>query len=175
MSTKLYWVEGPWAGKLALAARPRGDDWLEDEIASWSREGVDTVFSLLTSEEENDLGLSNEARCVKAQGMQYVSLPIPDRDVPDSDTKVAKALEKVDADLSAGKNVVVHCRQGVGRSGLISAALLVMKGVTPDTAIKSLSAARGTSVPETAAQRRWIDHYAAILGGAKLAPSQSVR
>ena len=32
------------AGKLALAARPRGDDWLEDEIAGWRREGVDTVF-----------------------------------------------------------------------------------------------------------------------------------
>jgi protein-tyrosine phosphatase len=175
MPTKLYWAEGPWPGKLALAARPRGDDWLEDEIASWRREGVNTVFSLLTSEEENDLGLRNEARQVKAQGMQFISLPIPDRDVPDSDTKVAKALEKVDADLSAGKNVVVHCRQGVGRSGLISAALLVMKGFASEAAIQRLSAARGTSIPETAAQRRWIDQYAAILGGTKLAPSHTVR
>jgi len=175
MSTKLYWAEGPWLGKLALAARPRGDDWLEDEIASWRGEGVDTVFSLLTSEEENDLGLSNEARQVKARGMQFLSLPIPDRDVPDSDIQVAKTLEKVDADLSAGKNVVVHCRQGVGRSGLISAALFVMKGFTPEAAIKNLSASRGTSIPETAAQRRWIDHYAAILRGMKLAPSHTVR
>jgi protein-tyrosine phosphatase len=175
MSTKLYWAEGPWLGKLALAARPRGDDWLEDEIASWRREGVDTVFSLLTPEEENDLGLNNEARHVKAQGMQFASLPIPDREAPDSDTKVAKALQKVEADLSAGKNVVVHCRQGVGRSGLISAALLVMKGFTPEAAIKNLSASRGTSIPETAAQRRWIDHFATIFGGAKLAPSHTVR
>jgi protein-tyrosine phosphatase len=175
MSTKLYWAEGPWPGKLALAARPRGDDWLEDEIASWRREGVDTVFSLLTSEEENDLGLSNEARHVKAQGMQFVSFPIPDRDVPASDAKVAKALEKLDADLSAGKNVVVHCRQGVGRSGLISAALLVMKGFTPEAAIKRLSASRGASIPETAEQRRWIDHYAAILAGTKLAPLHTER
>src|SRR5580704_18435031 len=126
MSTKLYWAEGPWLGKLALAARPRGDDWLEDEIASWRREGIDTVFSLLTSEEAKDLGLEDEAKHVKARGMQFVSFPIPDRDLPDSDTKVARALERLDADLSAGRNVVIHCRQGVGRSGLISAALLVM-------------------------------------------------
>src|SRR5580700_6149511 len=102
MSTKLYWAEGPWPGKLAMAARPRGDDWLEDEIAGWRREGVDVVFSLLTSEEENSLGLSKEAREVKARGMQFVSFPIPDREVPHSDTKVAAALEKLDADLSSG-------------------------------------------------------------------------
>jgi protein-tyrosine phosphatase len=167
MSTKLYWADGPWPGKLALAARPRGGEWLEDEIASWRREGVDTVLSLLTPEEEGDLGLNNEAHHVKARGMQFVSFPIPDREVPDSDAKVAAALEKLDADLSSGRNVVVHCRQGIGRTGLIAACLLVMKGLNPEAAVKSLSAARGTSVPETAAQRRWIDHYATILAGTK--------
>jgi protein-tyrosine phosphatase len=167
MPTKLYWAEGPWPGKLALAARPRGDDWLADEIAGWRREGIDLVFSLLTSEEENDLGLSEEAREVNAQGMQFVSFPIPDREAPESDAKAAAALEKLDADLSAGKNVLVHCRQGVGRTGLIAAGLLVMKGLPPEAAVKSLSAARGVSIPETVAQRRWIDHYATILAGTK--------
>ena len=167
MSTKLYWVGGPWPGKLALAARPRGDDWLEDEIAGWRREGVDTVLSLLTSDEEKDLGLSNEARLVKARGMRFVAFPIPDREVPDSDTKAATAMEKLEADLSSGRNVVVHCRQGIGRSGLIAAGLLVMKGWTPEAAVKALSGARGVVIPETAAQRRWIDHYATVLAGAK--------
>ena len=167
MPTKLYWAEGPWLGKLALAARPRGDDWLEDEIASWRREGVDTVVSLLTSQEENDLGLNNEAHNVKARGMQFVSFPIPDREVPDSDTKVAAALEKLDADLASGKNVVVHCRQGIGRTGLIAAGLLGMKGLSPEAAVRSLGTARGVPVPETAEQRRWIDHYATVLTGTK--------
>lgn len=165
MSTKLYWADGRWPGRLALAARPRGDDWLEDEIADWRRQGVDTVASLLTAEEEKDFGLSAEERHVRAQGMRFVSFPIPDREVPDSDAKVAAALEKLDADLSSGKNVVVHCRQGIGRTGLMAAGLLIMKGLNPEAAIKRLTAARGTPVPETAAQRRWIDHYATILAG----------
>jgi hypothetical protein len=48
-ATNLYWVDGPWTGKLALAARPRGGDWLEDEIANWEREEVDAVLSLSLS------------------------------------------------------------------------------------------------------------------------------
>jgi hypothetical protein len=28
MNPKLYWVDGPWPGKLAISARPRGGGWL---------------------------------------------------------------------------------------------------------------------------------------------------
>ena len=58
MGTELHWVPGPWPGRLALAARPRGGDWLEDEMAAWKQSGVDTVFSLLTAAEEHDLDIA---------------------------------------------------------------------------------------------------------------------
>jgi protein-tyrosine phosphatase len=167
MGTRLYWVDGPWPGRLAVASRPRGGDWLEDEINSWRRAGVNAVLSLLTPEEERTFDLSSEAGAVKTQGMDFISLPIPDRQVPASETELAAALERVHALLSAGKNVVVHCRQGVGRSGLVAACLLVTKGIDPKAAVGSVSAARGVSVPETKEQRQWIDHYAAILASTK--------
>jgi protein-tyrosine phosphatase len=167
MWTELHWVEGPWPGRLALTSRPRGGDWLEDEMAEWRRAGIDTVLSLLTPEEERDLGLENEGRELKARGMKFMSLPIPDLEVPRSECEVAAALEKLNADLSSGKNVVVHCRQGIGRTGLIGACLMVTKGLSPGAAVESLSAARGLQVPETVDQRQWIDHYAATLAGTK--------
>jgi protein-tyrosine phosphatase len=167
MWTQLYWVDGPWPGKLALASRPRGGDWLEEEMAGWRRAGVDTVLSLLTPEEEQELDLKREADEVKARGMRFAALPIPDRQVPNSESEVSATLDRLDADLSAGKNVVVHCRQGIGRTGLVAACLLVTKGLSPEAAVKTLSAARGNPVPETAEQRRWIDHYAAVLAGTK--------
>jgi hypothetical protein len=83
--TKLHWIEGPWPGKLALAARPRSGDWLEDEITSWRRKGVDTILSLLTQEEERDLDIAMEAAETRAQGLTFLSFPIRDRDVPDSE------------------------------------------------------------------------------------------
>src|ERR1700685_3768118 len=107
MGTKLYWIDGPWPGKLALASRPRGGDWLEDEIASWQRAGIARVFSLLTADEEQDLDLTKEAVEVNARGMKFTPLPIPDRGIPNSESELAAALDEVDADLLSGKNVVV--------------------------------------------------------------------
>lgn len=167
MSTQLYWVDGPWFGKLALGARPRGGDWLEDEMVAWRRAGIDTVLSLLTPEEEQELDLKREAHEAKARGMKFASLPISDRQVPNSESEVSAALDRVDADLAAGKNVVVHCRQGIGRTGLVAACLLVAKGLTPEAAVRTLIAARGVPVPETVEQRDWIDHYAAVLASTK--------
>jgi protein-tyrosine phosphatase len=136
-------------------------------MAAWREAGISTVLSLLTPEEEQELDLKREAQDVKARGMKFVSLPIPDREVPNSESELSAALERIDGDLSAGKNVVVHCRQGVGRTGLVAACLLVARGLTSGSAIKTLSAARGVAVPETVEQRRWIDHYAAVLASAK--------
>lgn len=163
METELYWLDGPWPGKLALVARPRGGDWLADEIASWKRAGVGTVVSLLTPEEERDLDLAKETAEGRTQGLEMISFPIPDRQVPKSEAKLTEVLDKVSAALSAGKNVVVHCRQGVGRTGLVSACLLVRGGMSPGAAVEKVSVARGVSVPETDEQRDWIDHFATAV------------
>jgi protein-tyrosine phosphatase len=161
--TKLNWLEGPWPGKLALAARPRGGDWLAEDIAGWKRAGVDAVLSLLTIEEEQDLELLGEAKKSRQHGLEFSAFPIPDRQVPASESGLGKALEHLAVNLSSGKNVVVHCRQGVGRSGLIGVCLLIEAGMSPGAAVDSISAARGVPVPETVEQREWIDHYAAAF------------
>ena len=167
MPKDLYWLDGTWPGKLALAPRPRGGDWLEDDIASWSRAGIRTVLSLQTPEEHRDLELRNEPVEVLQHGMQFLSFPIPDRQIPRSEAKWSEVLETVAADLSAGKNVLVHCRQGIGRAGLVAACLLVKNGMSPGAAVDSVSAARGLPVPETSEQRDWIDRYNLALTAAK--------
>jgi protein-tyrosine phosphatase len=163
MQSGIYWLDGPWPGKLGLAARPRGRDWLGNEMANWKRAGVDVVLSLLTPEEERDLDLVEEASEAKTQKMKFWSFPIPDRQVPKSETNLAESLDKVTDALSAGENVLVHCRQGVGRTGLVVACLLVKNGMSPGAAVENVSAARGVTVPETMEQRDWIDHYASAL------------
>ena len=76
MAAKLYWVEGPWTGKLALSARPRGGDWIEDEVADWKRAGIAAVLSLLTPKEERELDLRDEGREAKRAGLEFWSLPL---------------------------------------------------------------------------------------------------
>ncbi len=162
MGTPLHWADGPWPGRLALAARPRGGDWLEDELAAWKRAGIDVVASMLTPEEERDLELQRESGLTCALGMEFVSLPIPDRETPPSEAAAITTVEDLNRKLSNGKNVVIHCRQGVGRAGMIASCLLIANGIPVERAIGSLSVVRGIPIPETPEQSDWLDHFAEI-------------
>jgi protein-tyrosine phosphatase len=165
MYTELHWMDGPWPGKLAISARPRGGDWLDEELASWRKSGVGEVVSLLTPDEVESLELQNEAAHSWDAGMQFRSFPIVDRSVPASKWDALRLIEDLDRDLTAGKSVSIHCRQGVGRAGLIAASLLVARGLQPAGAFERISLARGVSVPETAEQRAWVDAFASELAG----------
>jgi hypothetical protein len=156
MKAELYWVERPWSGRLAIAPRPRGGDWLEDEIRAWKREGMDIVVSSLTDEEIAELGLGNEAKFCRVHGLIYIPFPVPDRGVPASAPATMELVRCIGTELTAGKSVVIHCRQGVGRSALLAACLLVQAGMNVETAFASLAAARGCPVPETGEQRAWV-------------------
>jgi protein-tyrosine phosphatase len=163
MKTELRWINGPWDGKITVVPRPRGGEWLEDEIRDWRSAGVDAVVSLLTDGEVQDLELSDEERFAKSEGMDYFTFPIVDRSVPASRSSVLDLVKDLNGLLSRGKDILIHCRGGLGRAPLIAACLLANVGVHPEMAFRSIGAARGTSVPETAEQRQWVADFAETL------------
>ena len=156
MIPDLFPIPGPWAGRLAIAARPRGGDWLDDEASGWHGAGLNVLVSLLEAEEADQLGLTREEQAAASNGIRFVPFPIPDRGVPASTERTVELLKHIVRTLEDGRSVAVHCRQGLGRSGLIAAGTLVTAGMAPEKAIETVSAARGETVPETAAQLRWI-------------------
>lgn len=163
MRTALFWIDGPWPGRLAIMPRPRGGDWLEEEIQAWRRAGVDGVVSLLTIEEQADLDVVEEEASCRANGVEYLSFPIADRTVPASMEAFSAWVTTLAQRLANGKNVAVHCRQGVGRAALVAICLLISSGIDESAAITKVGSARGCSVPETADQRRWITDFARSL------------
>ena len=163
MKTELYWIDGPWSGKLAIVPRPRGGDWLEDEVGAWRQAGLDVVVSLLTQDEVADLDLTQEAKLSRAKGIEFVVFPIPDRSVPLSRKDTVELVKILHTLLAEGKNVGAHCRQGIGRSALLAACLLVFAGIEPKTAFRHVSVARGSVVPETLEQRDWVIAFAREL------------
>jgi len=163
MLTDFYWIDGPWPGRLAISTRPRGGGWLENEIRAWRRAGIDAVVSLLTPDEASELGLEQEPNYCCANGISYYSLPIMDRSVPGSNRDVLRLIGKLGSELTGGKNVAIHCRQGIGRSSMIAAGLLLENGLSPAEAIQRVSSARRMLVPETPEQREWIDSFGAAL------------
>jgi len=68
MKPKLFWIPGPWRGKLAVASRPRGGDWLEDEIKAWQQAGFDVIVSLLEKDEAAQFELGQEGDVAESKG-----------------------------------------------------------------------------------------------------------
>ena len=157
MSPDLFWIVGPWRGRLAIATRPRGGDWLKDELDGLRRAGVDVVVSLLETNEADQLDLVDERQAAEANGIRFISFPIPDRGIPASVQSAISLMSDLVGALEKGQNVAVHCRQGIGRSGLIAAGVLTIAGASPADAIQAVSSARGLSIPETPDQREWVE------------------
>jgi protein-tyrosine phosphatase len=158
MEPTLFWIKGPWAGRLAIAARPRGGDWLDDEIAAWKNAGVDTVISTLEPEEAREFELHAEKDAALHGGIDFVGLPIPDRQTPP--VSAEEELPELEQRLRQGRNVIVHCRQGIGRSAVVAAALLILGGVEAEKAVRLVQDARLRPVPETEEQKEWIRRFA---------------
>lgn len=158
-AARLYPVNLTSRGKLFLPARPRGGEWLEDEVVDWKTQDIDVVVSLLTKPEEVELDLKGERDEVERQGLRFISLPMDDRQVPSSRIQLISLIENMRDVLNDGKNVVLHCRQGVGRTGLVAACLLIRAGMKPTAALALLASARGAAVPDTLEQKTWIEQF----------------
>lgn len=136
-------------------ARPRGGDWLDDEMMALRAAGADVLVSLLTREEEAELELLDEAAAARRAGIDFISLAVPDRGMPEL-RAFGDVLDLLAPRINAGEHVVVHCRMGIGRASMLAAGLLIRSGVAPDDAWARISAARGLEVPDTPEQRSWV-------------------
>lgn len=163
MKPDVYWIKGSWPGRLAILARPRGADWLEDEVEAWKEIGVDTVVSLLTQNEEVELSLTKESDFVRRKGLTFINFPIADYSVPRSQGATRQFVGELRDQLSRGNKVGIHCRQGIGRSSLLAACILVTMGESSGNAFTQIASARGVSVPDTKEQKNWVASFAERL------------
>lgn len=140
-----------------------GTDWARDmdadllAIKDW---GAVSLVSLMEDEEMDLFRVSNPGEAARRAGLNWFHLPISDGGVPDArfnklwpDT--ANVLTQT---LSSGQKVVVHCRGGLGRTGLVSAMLLVELGEKPGKAMWRVRQSRPGTI-ETASQEQYLMDY----------------
>lgn len=152
-------------GVLGITLRPRGGDWLDGDLRALAVSGIHVLVSLLESPEEEELGLEREAASCASNGLAFVNVPIPDLGVPADFPQFASVVVELGGRLRLGQRVAVHCRQSVGRSGLLAVSLAVVTGLDLPGAIEAVSTARGIRVPETAAQLAWLWQHQSQLSG----------
>jgi len=140
-----------------------GTPWardLEADLVALREWGADQVVTIMDRSEFSVLRVPDLDARVVAHGMNWTYLPIPDQDVPKAEFDAAwpQVRATLLASLHAGNNVVLHCRGGLGRTGLVAALILIETGMTAENAIQAVRSLRPRAI-ETAAQERYVLNY----------------
>jgi ADP-ribosyl-[dinitrogen reductase] hydrolase len=89
--------------------------------------------------------------------MLWFHLPIVDVSTPDESFEQQWDVRgsELRTLLRSGRDVLVHCRGGLGRAGTIGARLLIEFGMEPATAIRQVRAVRPGAI-ETREQEKYV-------------------
>lgn len=155
----------PVPGRIGLTLAPgkKDDSWERDLEADLERLhgtfGASVLVSLLGNPELAELGIADLGWIAHTRGIRTWQLPVVDGGVPEAAEHVMRLVRGALAVLGAGENVVVHCRGGLGRSGLFAACCLVALGHAPRAAIGIVRTARPGAV-ENSSQEQFIERFA---------------
>lgn len=165
-----YWVRpGTWlAGEHPGGENPRAT---RERLGRLGAAGIDSFIDLTEPGE-----IEPYAPLLPA-GTQYVNLPLPDHDVPRTPAHMQEVLRAIDAALAADRHLYLHCRAGIGRTGMAVACHLARDG-DGERALARLNelwkqsarARRWPSVPETREQVQYVRDW----GGAPVTEFDAV-
>ncbi len=143
-------------GILAISPLPgAGGDYAGDleHISHWAPA---LVMSVVTEAEFAEAGAQKLGAHIQDKGTRWVHLPVRDFGAPDA--AFQQAWPAVSAQgrraLQGGGRLLVHCRGGCGRSGMVALRLMIEAGEAPDEALARLRGVRACAI-ETEEQMRW--------------------
>jgi ADP-ribosyl-[dinitrogen reductase] hydrolase len=158
----------PGHGKIGITFAP-GKKQLDAMSGSWERDlatdldaiakwNAAAVVTLLEDRELVELTITKLDQEVRRRHMEWHHLPIADVSVPSARFEATwpDDSRRIQSLLERGWNVLIHCKGGLGRAGMIAGRLLVQMGTDAGRAIEMVRAARGSGAIETPGQERWI-------------------
>ncbi|OED37172.1 hypothetical protein AB833_24660 [Chromatiales bacterium (ex Bugula neritina AB1)] len=145
-------------------AKPECGKSVHDQFTALQNVGVSAIVSLLEPQEACQLGLQDEPRHCERFDIQFRQFPITDMQLPDDIDAFVQFINRLHGEVVHGSHAVVHCRAGIGRTGMVAASLLIKHGRQPQQALHQLIEARGVEMPDTEEQRAFIFNVAELLG-----------
>lgn len=92
------------------------------------------------------------------RNIEVLRFPIVDVHIPEDTVAFAEFVEQVCEFLRSGENVLVHCRGGVGRAGLVGACVCVGTGMDATAAVNRVREIRPGAI-ETWEQEQYVEHF----------------
>jgi protein-tyrosine phosphatase len=146
---------------LAIVLCPRGGRYLARELVHLRSSGIQTLVSLLDEEQIAMLDLADEGPLAKRFGLQFLSHPIPDHNLPPDVQAFRAFVSDLARRLHIGERIGIHCWGSIGRATVTAACTLIHLGWDPAVALAAVEEARGCPVPDTEEQEQWILNYQA--------------
>lgn len=130
---------------------------LRTDIEAIQEWGASSVLTLIEPHEFDLLSVRGLPDAVRAAGLVWLHAPIPDVSVPGPAFRAAWRTigPRLLDDLKEGRSVVVHCRGGLGRAGMVAAMLLVMMGEDAPIAVERVRSVRPGAI-ETREQEAYV-------------------
>jgi len=156
-----------YSGRLGLTFCPGkrseglyGGTWernLKKDLAALEDEGTAMLISLMEEHEFALLGVPEFPEVMGNSPIQWLHLPIQDMSTPTADfeAKWEENRPEINKLLNQGRLIVIHCRGGLGRTGLLAARLLVEAGMAPSDAVNRVKSARENAI-ETYGQEEYV-------------------
>ncbi len=141
----LFWI---LPGKLAGMSYP---DQSKASMSGLCAAGVGAIVTLTLRPLQPDL--------IREWGFEYLHLPVHDFTAPGKD-QVESFVRFCDRNIDSGRAVAVHCRAGIGRTGVMLACYLVHLGSKPHKAVRKVRRVRPGAL-ETAEQEDAVYEFAA--------------
>ncbi|KAI8845272.1 protein-tyrosine phosphatase-like protein [Chytriomyces cf. hyalinus JEL632] len=136
---------------------------LDSDFARLASLNIKCVVCCLNDAELSYLGAPIPKYIAAAEKFRIavVRIPIIEGSCPERLEDVVDVIDAIDAQLRQGVNVLIHCRGGVGRAGLIACCLLLKKKfvANAERAIQFVRIRRSLKAIETMRQEDFITAY----------------
>ena len=148
-------------GKIQPAAR--SGNWCRSlplDLAAIEEWGAAVIVNLIEDHEMVALAVEDTPDHVP-EGIEYMRMPIPDVGIPDHAWEEQWKLvgPRLCSRLKYGQAVLLHCKGGLGRAGMVAARLLIELGWSADDAISSVRSVRPGAI-ETFEQEQYVRNLA---------------
>lgn len=121
---------------------------LTSSIRTLKEAGADIIISMLPNDEIARLKVTELGKETEEQGMVWYQLPVEDDHAPEQDFFSAfhPIKETILGHSKEKKTIVIHCRGGTGRTGMMAAILLLESGYQWERAKSLVQSIRPTSL-----------------------------